>query len=130
MTANAPSPHDVTIPVDDLTLAGHLRIPANAPAGPLPALVFTGPFTAVKGQVAGHYGQLLSDRGFVTLAFDHRNFGASGGRRRQHEDPAGKLADLSAATILSGFRRRAGQGAITVSGAGTDTSRFIGGCCR
>ena len=33
-------------------------------------------------------------KGFVTLAFDHRNFGDSEGEPRQHEDSAGKLADL------------------------------------
>lgn len=92
------TPTDVTIPVDDLTLAGHLRLPATAGDRPLPALVLTGPFTGVKEQVAGLYAQKLTDEGFVTLVFDHRNFGASGGYRRQHEDPPGKLADLSAAT--------------------------------
>ena len=60
--------------------------------------MFTGPFTGVKEQVTGHYAELLAERGFVTLAFDHRNFGASGGTVRQHEDSAGKLADLRAAT--------------------------------
>ena len=30
----------------------------------------------------------------MTLAFDHRNFGDSEGEPRQHEDSAGKLADL------------------------------------
>ena len=90
---------DVTFNVDDLTLAGHVRLPHAKPdSGLLPALVFTGPFTGVKEQVTGFYAQQLSARGFVTLTFDHRNFGASGGRRRQHEDAAGKLADLSAAT--------------------------------
>jgi fermentation-respiration switch protein FrsA (DUF1100 family) len=60
--------------------------------------VFTGPFTGVKEQVAGLYARLLADRGFITLAFDHRNFGASDGRRPQHEDASGKLDDLTAAT--------------------------------
>lgn len=78
---------------DGLTLAGHLRIPAGA-AGPRPALLFTGPLTGVKEQVTGSYADALADAGYVTLAFDHRGFGASGGERRQHEDPAGKLSDL------------------------------------
>ena len=91
-------PITVSIPADDVDLAGHLRVPERSGSEPLPALVFTGPFTGVKEQVAGHYAQRLAERGFITLAFDHRNFGGSGGHRRQHEDPAGKLADLSAAT--------------------------------
>ena len=94
---NEPTLEEVEINVDGLRLAGHLRIPANA-RGPLPALVFTGPFTGVKEQVAGQYAQQLAERGFITLAFDHRNFGASEGGRPQHEDAAGKLADLVAAT--------------------------------
>jgi fermentation-respiration switch protein FrsA (DUF1100 family) len=88
---------EVRFPADHVELAGHLRMPAGADE-PLPALMFTGPFTGVKEQVTGHYAALLAGRGFVTLAFDHRNFGASGGRPRQHEDSAGKLADLRAAT--------------------------------
>ena len=91
-------PTDFSITVDDLTLAGHLRMPPGTHDKPLPALVFTGPFTGVKEQVAGLYAAKLAERGFATLAFDHRNFGASDGHRRQHEDPAGKLADLVAAT--------------------------------
>ncbi len=97
-TAGTIEPTAVTIPVDDLELAGHLRLPPDDGGQAVPGLVFTGPFTGVKEQVAGHYANRLAQRGFVTLAFDHRNFGASGGHRRQHEDPAGKLADLSAAT--------------------------------
>lgn len=89
---------DVSISVDDITLAGHLRLPESRSGETLPAIVFTGPFTGVKEQVAGQYADRLADRGFATLAFDHRNFGSSGGHRRQHEDPAGKLSDLSAAT--------------------------------
>ena len=87
------TPTDVTFTSDGLTLAGHLRIPAGA-TGPLPALVFTGPLTGVKEQVTGGYADALADAGYVTLAFDHRGFGASGGQPRQHEDPAGKLSDL------------------------------------
>ena len=82
---------------DGLTLVGVLRRPLDS-TPPLPALVFTGPFTGVKEQVVGTYAELLTQRGFMTLAFDHRNFGASGGSVRQHEDSAGKLADLRAAT--------------------------------
>ena len=62
----------------------------------LPAVVLTGPFTGVKEQVTGSYAELLAAAGFATLAFDHRGFGESGGRR-QHEDSQGKLADLRAA---------------------------------
>ena len=70
-----------------------------------PAIVLTGPFTGVKEQVTGSYAELLAAAGFATLAFDHRGFGESGGRR-QHEDSQGKLADLRAAvSALTGGGR-------------------------
>ncbi len=78
---------------DGLHLAGHLRVPTNV-TGATPGLVFTGPLTGVKEQVTGHYAEALAAAGYVTLAFDHRNFGASEGTVRQHEDPAAKLTDL------------------------------------
>ena len=60
--------------------------------------MLTGPFTGVKEQVVSVYARGLADGGIAALVFDHRNFGASGGEPRQHEDAAGKLADLRAAT--------------------------------
>ncbi|RCG31053.1 alpha/beta hydrolase [Sphaerisporangium album] len=85
----------VTFKADGLTLAGDLRVPTGE--GPRPALVLTGPFTGVKEQVTGLYAARLAEAGYVTLAFDHRNFGSSQGTPRRHEDPQGKLADLRAA---------------------------------
>jgi uncharacterized protein len=64
----------------------------------VPGVVLTGPFTGVKEQVVSVYARRLADNGLATLVFDHRNFGASGGQPRQHEDSAGKLADLRSAT--------------------------------
>jgi fermentation-respiration switch protein FrsA (DUF1100 family) len=83
---------------DGLRLAADLRRPSTADAGLRPALVFTGPFTGVKEQVVGLYADRLTRAGFITLAFDHRNFGSSEGEPRQHEDAAGKLTDLTNAT--------------------------------
>lgn len=80
-----------------LVLAGHLRVP-SALTAPGPAVVLTGPLSGVKEQVTGVYAAALAARGFVTLAFDHRNFGASEGEHRQHEDAAGKRQDLLDAT--------------------------------
>jgi fermentation-respiration switch protein FrsA (DUF1100 family) len=91
----------MTVPIETLqfdsegiALRGHLRRPAGE--GPWPAVAVTGPFTGVKEQVAGVYAARLAAAGFVTLAFDHRGFGGSEGRRA-HEDTQGKLADLRAA---------------------------------
>ena len=87
---------EVSFASDGLTLAGHLRVPEHR--GPHPAVVFTGPLSGVKEQVAGLYADRIAAAGYVTLAFDHRNFGDSEGEPRQHEDSAGKLADLRDAT--------------------------------
>jgi hypothetical protein len=82
---------------EGLKLVGDLRVPEDSPFaadGTLPALTLTGPLSGVKDQVVGNYAEKLAEAGFVTLAFDHRNFGDSEGQPRQHEDSAGKLADL------------------------------------
>lgn len=84
----------ITFGGEDIELVGELRVPdADSPQ---PAVALTGPFTGVKEQVVGTYAELLARAGFVTLAFDHRGFGESSGRR-QHEDSQGKLTDLRAA---------------------------------
>jgi fermentation-respiration switch protein FrsA (DUF1100 family) len=84
----------ITFTSEGIELVGTLRLPDTG--DPRPAIALTGPFTGVKEQVLGTYAELLAQAGLVTLAFDHRGFGESGGRR-QHEDGQGKLADLRAA---------------------------------
>jgi fermentation-respiration switch protein FrsA (DUF1100 family) len=85
----------VTFTADGVTLVGNLAVAADR----APAVVLTGPFTGVKEQVVGTYAARLHERGLTTLAFDHRGFGESDGRRA-HEDTQGKLADLRAALSL------------------------------
>lgn len=90
----------ITFRSEGIELAGELRLPDAD--DPQPAVALTGPFTGAKEQVLGTYAELLAQAGLVTLAFDHRGFGESGGRR-QHEDSQGKLADLRAAVgVLAG----------------------------
>ena len=85
-------------------------------AGPRPALVFTGPFTGVRDQVTGLYARRLAERGYVTLAFDHRTWGESGGEPRCHEDPQGKLHDLRAAVSFLRGRPEVDPGRIGAVG--------------
>lgn len=85
----------VELNADGIMLVGDLRVPPSD--GRAPGLVFTGPFTGVRDQVTGLYAERLAAAGYVTLAFDHRNFGESEGQPRRHEDPQGKLTDLRAA---------------------------------
>ncbi|MEU5565522.1 alpha/beta hydrolase [Micromonospora musae] len=85
----------VTFTAEGLTLVGNLAVAGDR----APAVVLTGPFTGVKEQVVGIYATRLHERGLTTLAFDHRGFGESDGRRA-HEDTQGKLADVRAAVSL------------------------------
>lgn len=84
----------VTFEAEGLCLVGLLHLPSGP--GPWPAVALTGPLSGVKEQVVGTYAARLAELGVACLAFDHRGFGESEGRR-QHEDAAGKLADLRAA---------------------------------
>jgi uncharacterized protein len=98
-----PEARRVTFLSDGLRLEGDLYVPAGTNA-PRPGLVFSGPLTAVKEQVVGIYARKLAARGYVTLAFDHRNWGGSEGTPPQHEDSGGKLKDLrDAVSYLRGL---------------------------
>ncbi|ONK14208.1 alpha/beta fold hydrolase [Streptomyces sp. MP131-18] len=82
---------------DGVRLAGHLRIPHGGSA-PRPAIVVSNAMTSVKEQsVNAGYAQGLASAGFVTLVFDQRRFGESGGTPRQHEANQDRLADLHVA---------------------------------
>ena len=110
----------ITFHSEGTELVGDLRLPGASLGQRWPAVVLTGPFTGVKEQVTGSYAELLSASGLVTLAFDHRGFGESGGRR-QHEDSQGKLADLRAAVSVLGAQAevdpaRIGLGGICLGG--------------
>jgi fermentation-respiration switch protein FrsA (DUF1100 family) len=99
--------------VDGLRLVGILRLPDAHRR--LPAVVLTGPFTGTKDQVVGIYAEHLARQGLVTLAFDHRGFGESDGRRG-HEDSAGKQSDLRAAVSLLAGRAEVDADRIAVVG--------------
>lgn len=111
-----PTEH-VRFPSDGLSIAGHLRVPeGDGTGGPLPAVVLTGPLSGVKEQVTGTYAERLARAGYVTLTFDHRNFGESEGEPRQHEDPAGKLGDLRDAVSFVVTRPEVDPGRIGACG--------------
>ncbi|MEU6781257.1 alpha/beta hydrolase [Nonomuraea angiospora] len=77
---------------DGYRLAGDLHLPE--PGTGRGAVVLTGPFSGVRDQVTGYYAERFAQRGYVALAFDHRNWGDSEGEPRQHEDASAKVSDL------------------------------------
>lgn len=85
----------VTFNVEDTPLVGDVYTPEQA--GKRPAVVIIGPMTFQKEQAPTEYAQRLADQGFVTLAYDSRYRGESGGEPRAWENPFHKVEDLKAA---------------------------------
>jgi fermentation-respiration switch protein FrsA (DUF1100 family) len=104
----------VVLDSEGCLLSATIRIPDGSP--PFPSIVFTGPLSTVRDQAVDLYAELLVEQGFLTLTFDHRNFGTSGGLPRQHEDPAGKLADLRTAVTTLRERQDVDPARITLCG--------------
>jgi len=96
--AEAAQVKKVTFESNGETLVGNLYLPDEYRKGDrLPAVVVTGAWTTVKEQMPATYAQEMADRGYAALAFDFRNWGESGGKERQLENPANKTADIIAA---------------------------------
>jgi len=76
-------------------LTGNLYLPPNFDESKkYPAIVVSGSWTTVKEQMAGLYAEKLAGEGFITLAFDFRNFGESEGEPRFYESPKLKKVDI------------------------------------
>jgi dienelactone hydrolase len=96
------------------TIAGDLYRPQGD--GPSPGVVLHGPLTSIKEQATGNHARALAERGFVSLAFDARFFGESGGMPRQYESPARKIED--ARNALSYLSTRADVDPKRIAGVG------------
>jgi fermentation-respiration switch protein FrsA (DUF1100 family) len=80
---------------EGLTLKGNLFLPENYDSTKkYPAIVVSGSWTTVKEQMADLYAERLAKQGFITLAFDFRNFGESEGQPRFFESPSMKKTDI------------------------------------
>jgi fermentation-respiration switch protein FrsA (DUF1100 family) len=87
-----------------ITLAGDLYSRKDRGDHPLPALVVSGPFGAVKEQSSGLYAHTLAEEGYVTLAFDPSFTGESGGETRNVASPDINTEDFSAGVDFLGLQ--------------------------
>lgn len=80
---------------EGLNLVGNLYYPPNFEEGKqYPTIVSSGSWTTVKEQMAGLYAKRFAKQGFITLAFDFRNYGESEGVPRSWENPSMKIQDI------------------------------------
>jgi fermentation-respiration switch protein FrsA (DUF1100 family) len=100
------SKRKVSFQSEELNVVGNLfRPPKPMEDESLPAVLVAGAMTGVKEQVAGRYAEDIAKAGYMTLVIDHRHFGESEGRPRQHEDPAKKMEDFkNAVSFLSSLK--------------------------
>ena len=76
-------------------IAGHLFLPEGySEEGNYRAIIVITPASGIKEQTAGIYAEKLSQKGYVTLAFDHRTYGESGGMPRGMENAPMKVEDI------------------------------------
>lgn len=89
----------------NISLAGNLYLPTDYdPQKQYAAIIVGHPFGGVKEQTAGLHARLLSDLGYITLAFDASFQGESGGEPRGIESPEVRVEDFSAAVdFLSNY---------------------------
>lgn len=96
--AEAAQIKEVTFKSNNQNMVGNLYLPDNYQEGnKLPGVVVTGAWTTVKEQMPATYAEAMADRGYAVLAFDFRNWGESGGKERQLENPTNKTQDIIAA---------------------------------
>lgn len=98
-----------------ITLAADMYVPKEA-EGRLPAIAVCGPFGAVKEQCSGLYAQTMSERGFLTIAFDPSFTGESGGNVRYMASPDINTEDFMAAVDYLSLHERVDPDRIGIIG--------------
>jgi len=83
---------DIEFNAEGVTLRGWLYLPRPSP-GPLPIIIMSHGFSAVKEQYLDRYADVFSREGFAVLVYDHRDLGASDGEPRQEMDPWAQIRD-------------------------------------
>lgn len=88
----------VSYRIDGIDVVANVYTPAGYdPKKSYAAVVVAHPNGGSKDQVAGLYAQKLSEAGFVTIAFDARYQGESGGEPRRTDKPANRMGDIMGA---------------------------------
>ena len=102
ITTNQKTMEKIHFDSEGSTLTGNLYYPENYDSTKTyPAIIVSGSWTTVKEQMAGLYANKLAKEGYITLAFDFRNFGESEGEPRFYESPSLKKMDIeNAVTFL------------------------------
>ena len=86
----------------ELWLAGIVYRPRQRRADEkLPLIIIGGPMASVKELTQSLYAQLLADRGYATMVFDHSFVGSSEGHPRAYEDPEVKGSDWRSAITFA-----------------------------
>ena len=101
ISENVPSKvnlHRVNYQVDGIDVMAHIYTPAGYdPKNSYAGIVVAHPNGGSKDQVAGLYAQKLAEAGFVTIAFDARYQGESGGIPRRTDKPSNRIGDIMGA---------------------------------
>jgi hypothetical protein len=86
---------DVTFVSQGVECAGWLFVPDGLREGQqAPAVVMANAFSATKEIYLANHAERFAARGLVTLAFDYRTFGGSGGEPRNQIFPEDQLDDV------------------------------------
>lgn len=99
-----------------ITLAGDLYLPKDRGNEPLPGIVISGPFGAVKEQSSGLYANQMAERGFAALTFDPSYTGESGGEPRHIASPDINTEDFSAGVDFLGIQKNIDRNKIGIIG--------------
>src|SRR5215510_3666117 len=84
----------VSLNVGDLELAGDLFLPPEGKRTPVPAILMSQGFGAVKDMSVPPVAEAFAASGFVVLLYEHRNFGESPGEPRQEVDAWQQVRDM------------------------------------
>jgi len=86
---------------ENVKIAGDLFLPKDYDKNAkYSAIVVVAPASGVKEQTVGIYAKKLSEKGYVTLAFDHRTYGESEGEPRAMENGPMKVEDIKNAVTF------------------------------